>query len=174
MGVSHRTDWADSTVMICSSYGNGYRWLFITVLTPGEILQGPVCMGQLFWDVAPCSMVHIHPCFRVTCCFSKILISCICRSVCLCSSRSEDDRCSAGKKLRPSYETVRYITALTTAIYIEGQKNSIHKLTSYSFTSVLILSSKLVTGSRSGDRIPLKMRFSAARPHRPWGPPSLM
>ena len=43
MVASHRTDWVESTVMIRSSYGNGYRWLFITVRTAGEILQGPVC-----------------------------------------------------------------------------------------------------------------------------------
>jgi len=77
-GASHRTDWADSTVMICSSYGNGYSWLFITVTTPGEILQGPVCRERCSGTCRSTVWYKKNRHFIVTSCFTKFhLLKCL-------------------------------------------------------------------------------------------------
>ena len=171
MGASRRTDWADSTVIICSSCGNGYRWLFISVTKPDEILQVPVRRERCSetwrrvvwyidtdvsgWPVASRSYPQAAS--------AEVLVS-----------AGLVQKTTVAQLVRISAPFMRFITALTTASYIEGQQNSLNKLTRYSFTSVSILSSKPASGSRSRDRIPVKVRFSTARPHRPWGRPSLM
>ena len=171
MGASHRTDWADSTVMIRSSYGNGYRWLVIAVRTPGEILQGPVCREWCSetwrrvvwyidtdvseWSVASRSYPPVESAEVLA--FAGLV-----------------QKMTVAHLVRNSDLIMRFITALKTASYIEGQQNSIQKLTRCSFTSILILPSETASGSRSADRIQVKVRFSTARPHRPWGLSSLL